>query len=393
MTRFVPLLVLILCACSDPERLPSVAVQKESLRITLTAEGSLRAASATPITVPPLAGPQILAYLAPANSPVSQGDVVARFDDTQFQLDAADADTELQKLALQAMEKERVLASSMVEMDHSREEVDIEKAMADQFNTENPLLYSRLEMIDSMRDEKFLNAQIEFFTEKGELYGEKSEAEIGVIETQKGVQAAKLQRSKDNMNMLELLAPHDGLFIPENNWAGEPPRAGQSIFPGFKLATLPDLSEMEAEIFVAEKEAIGLAEGLGATVILDAFPDRPIGATVKSISRTAQPRKRGNPVKYFTVIVALEKTESEWMIPGRRLSVEIVVADLAEAVSVPNQALFTDADKAYVYVESGDSFERAPVELGVRGTSRTQVTSGLTGNERVALIEPQASAS
>ena len=390
--RAILILVVLLCGCSDTKNLPTVAVQKDHLRISLEADGSLQAASATPITAPALAGPQILAYLAPANSRVTKGDVVATFDDTQFVLDAGDADTELQKLALQAMEKERTLATAMVEMDHSREEVDIEKAMADQFNSENPLLYSRLQMIDSMRDEEFLNAQIEFFEEKGELYTEKSSAELGVIDTQKGVQAAKLQRSEDNLNMLELLAPHDGLFIPENNWAGEPPRVGQSVFPGFKLASLPDLTTMEAEIFVAEKEAVGLAEGLPAIVTLDAFPDRTIHGTVKSISRTAQPRERGNPVKYFTVIVALKKTEPEWMIPGRRLGVEIVVADLEDAVSVPNQALFTDADAAYVYVRSGDEFERTPVQIGIRGTARTQVTSGLTGSERVALVDPEAGA-
>ncbi|MEM9302366.1 MAG: efflux RND transporter periplasmic adaptor subunit [Pseudomonadota bacterium] len=379
---------LMLAGCSESRKTPTVPVVADHFKVILVAEGELKAAQATPITVPRLPGAQILSWFQDANTEVKEGDVVARFDPTNFRLELNDAQTELDKLSLQDQDLRRELTSALVALGHDQDEVEYELDMANRFNVDNPLLYSRLEMIDSARDEAYLGAQQEFYGVKEGRYEEKAGAERSVLETQRSVQAAKLQRNEGSLARLEVRAPHDGLFIPEKNWVGEPPRVGQSVFPGSRLASLPDLSEMHAVVFVPEKEAVGLKDGLAANIVVDAFPERPMTGTVLSVSKTAQSRSRNNPVKFFTVTLALERSEPEWMLPGRRVTVEIIAADVPDALALPNQAIFQEGDSAWVYRGDGSDFERVPVTLGVRGSARSQVVAGVDAGDVVALIEP-----
>ena len=389
---FLSLVLALLVGCAEERTVPTITVSPETFQVQIRAEGELAAAQSTPITVPPLPGPQILSWLVDGNTEVAAGAVIARFDDTEFRLQASDANTEIEKLALQGMDKQRELAAALVQMGDSRDEVELEKDMVDRFNVDNPLLYSRLEIIDAMRDEGFLDAQLGFYDEKSERYEGKSAAEMEVIRTQREAQQAKLTRSESSMAQLEVTAPHAGLLIHEKNWWGEPPRVGQSLFPGMKLASLPDLSKMQAKVYVPEKEAVGLQEGLDVRVVVDAFPNRPLQGLVESVSKTAQSRERNSPVKYFTVTIALDEADPTWLLPGRRVTVTIMAADVADALVLPNQAIEQGEGGNTVWVQRGDRFEQVDVTLGVRGMARSQVVSGLEPGERVALVKPGGSA-
>lgn len=377
------------CSASQDAQMPTLAVESGDFHFVVHAEGELEAVHSTPLTTPPGGrGPMVISWIAPAFTSVSAGDVVARFDGTEFQLNADDADYEIQKLGLAIANKQRELGLSLSGLTNESEIVGLEMEMAEKFNIDDPMLYSQMEIIDSMSDGEYLGAKTGYLDRMGIHYETKSDAEMSVLETQQSSFDAKLQFNNKGLSMLEISAPHDGMFVLQKNWYGNLPRAGEAVFPGTRLATLPDLGQMQASLFVPEVEANGIKEGQVATVHLHAFPDRELTGTVSQISKSAQPRERDNPVKYFTVKVVLDQADPDWLLPGQRLDAEIVIADLADRISVPAQATFRDDSGSWVYVQSGNGFERRAIETGLCSTSRCLITSGLEAGDRIALSDP-----
>jgi multidrug efflux pump subunit AcrA (membrane-fusion protein) len=154
---------------------------------------------------------------------------------------------------------------------------------------------------------------------------------------------------------------------------------------------LPDLSEMEAKVWVLEAEAAGLAEGLETRVILDAHPGSSLAGKVKTIEPIANPIEEDSPVKYFEVILSLERTEPEMMKPASQVQVTILVTQEESALAVPNQAIFVEEGEPWVYVRGAQGFEKRRVELGQRSVSRTVISAGLEPGERIALVSPEDS--
>lgn len=392
MKRFslLALIVSSLLACSETRlSLPVLELAEEDFKFVVHADGELEAVNATPITTPPGGrGPQTLSWIAEGFSSVREGEIVARFDGSDFQLKADDADYEIQKLGLAIAGKQRELGLSLSGLNNESGIVGLEMDMAEKFNIDDPMLYSQMEIIDSMSDGEFLEAKTDYLDKMGVHYETKSDAEMSVLETKQNSHDAKLKFNQRGLSMLEVAAPHDGMFVLQKNWYGNLPREGQAVFPGTKLALLPDLSQMQASLYVPEVEANGIREGQSATVTLHAYPDRKLTGTVSQISKSAQPRERDNPVKYFTVKVVLEQADPEWLIPGQRLDAAIVVADHSSVISVPAQATFRNEDSSWVYVQQGEAFVRRTIETELCSTSRCLIRSGLKPGEAIALSEP-----
>ena len=150
---------------------------------------------------------------------------------------------------------------------------------------------------------------------------------------------------------------------------------------------------MEAVLKVLETEAVGLDEGQAVSLKIDAYPDRPLTGTVSSISATAAPIDRDSPVKYFSVIVPLEKTDPDWITPDAQVRAEIHINRIDNAIAIPNQTLFQDQAGDWVLVRNGRGLERRKVTLGLRGANRSQVTEGLEPGDEIALHPPDMAGS
>ena len=179
----------------------------------------------------------------------------------------------------------------------------------------------------------------------------------------------------------------DGIVIFEVDWRGEILEVGDTAWPGRPLAKIPDLSEMRAEVFVLEADAGGLEKGQRASVVMEAWPDDPVGATVESVDPIAQRRSR-SPVQYFRAILTLDHTDVARMKPGARVRAEIVIADLDETITVPRQAVGNVDGASVVWRRDGADFEEVPVVLGPSALGRVAVLSGLEPGDEIALRDP-----
>jgi HlyD family secretion protein len=367
----------------------TISVQPEDFVISLHAEGELRAAESTPITPPPGSRtPRTVAWLAPNYGAVKKGEVVARFDVSDAERGAVESGIELSKVDLQLGVKERELDRLLQELGGELDIIDIEKSMAEQFAIEDNLAYSRFEIIDARLDKQLLDYRAGYLEEKEETYSDRQSAEIEVLDAQRATQVSENDKHQSLLAHSEVRAPHDGFIVYEKNWWGQEIEVGSTVFPGNRIASIPNLEKMEAMLLIPETEGVGIAVGQAVDLTLDAYPDRPLTARVSAVSAAAAPIEQDNPVKYFAVTATLDQADPEWIKPGAQLRAEIHISRIEDTLAIPNQALYQDSSGDWVLVRNGRGFEHRAVTLGTRGPNRSQVLTGLEPGDAVALYPP-----
>lgn len=382
-------LVLAACGQSAVDKVETAVVGSGLFEIILHAKGELRAAESTPVKPPPGSqNPRTIEWMVPDNSWVTRGEVVARFDASSAERGTRNIGIELSKVDIQVLAKQRELQRQLGELGNELELVDIEKIMADKFTMDNELAYSRHEIIDAMRDKALLDYRSGHLEGKKDTYRDREGAEVAVLNAARATQESKFQEHKMQLDSSEIKAPHDGFFVYEKTWFGQKIDIGSTVFPGNKIASIPNLEKMEAVLDVLETEAVGIVENLPAVVIVDAFPDRPLRGTVTKISATASPIERNSPVKYFTVTVTLDKADPEWIMPESQVTATIAIKRIEDTIFVPNQTIFSDGSGDWVLVRKGGRLEKQEVELGLRGANRSQIISGLEKDAEIALFPP-----
>lgn len=385
--------IVVLSGCSESQvSLPSIVVSDDPWEVTLEVAGELQAASETTIAPPAGAGWGLtLDWIAEPNISVQSGDVIARIDGTEVEKKLAEAAYEIRKLDIDRLLLQQGADTQLQNLAADQTITQERLEAADYYfsaivGDEN---YARIDVIDAMENRHYLDARTGYLTNQKSKHEEKSAAEEAILQSRINAQDTQVQMQRNILGQLEMVAPHDGILVHKANWSGEYPKPGDSLFPGRAIASLPDLSKMQAEVNVPESQALGLKEGLSVTIWLDAYPERPLKGSIATVSHAAQSKERGNPAKFFTVTVDLDEADPSWITPGQRVRGEIILAQPGAVVSVPNQALFEDGQDTWVYVRDGNAFKRRSVQIGIRGLTRSSVENGLNAGESIALVSPE----
>jgi hypothetical protein len=160
------------------------------------------------------------------------------------------------------------------------------------------------------------------------------------------------------------------------------------VWPGQKLAEIPDLSSLDARVSVLEADAAGLVPDLRAQVAIEGRPGVEHVAKVARVEPIAKPREPGNPVKYFEATLSLERTDPSFMRPGQRVQAVIRLEEAADVIAIPRGALFEKDGRRLVYKKKGDRFEPVEVTVGRNSVSRVVIEKGLAPGDRIALRDP-----
>ncbi|HEY3464231.1 MAG TPA: HlyD family efflux transporter periplasmic adaptor subunit [Amycolatopsis sp.] len=150
--------------------------------------------------------------------------------------------------------------------------------------------------------------------------------------------------------------------------------------------TITNLTGLVVDTSVAEIDVSKVKAGQKATVTLNALPDKPIQATVSSVNLT--PTTSGSVVSYGAQLALTDPPDG--LRPGQSASVVITVASAENALSVPAAAVQTVGSTNVVTVQENGQNVTRQVQVGLRGESTVQITSGLTEGENVVLTATAA---
>ncbi len=215
-----------------------------------------------------------------------------------------------------------------------------------------------------------------------------AERQLGEIDASKA--QLKLTVAEKGLRSLRIEAPHDGLLVLERNWRGEVSFVGDTLWPGQKIAELPDLSRLEARVFVLEADGAGLKAGLPARLSIEGRPGEEHEATVAKVEPLAKTRDYQSPVKYFEATLALARTDPSFMKPGQKIRAVIRLEEADGALAIPRGAVFEKDGKRIVYRKEGGGFVPVEITIGRQSISRVALASGLAAGDVIALRDPTA---
>jgi len=368
---------------------PTLKVSIAPFRVRVTAEGNLSAVRNTPLTAP--MKPQMpftLAWLVEDGTLVEEGEVIARFDASQLEKDREDglSDQRISDHRIGSAETNREV--NIGKLDRDAEVAAKELEVAREFQSTDNLVYSKMEIVESQIDTELAETRADHARNSQDIQDQLSSAEIDLLSIERRKADIKVQQADEGLAALEVRSPHTGIVMLERDWRGNPVRVGDTVWPGRPLAKIPDLTEMQAEVFVLEADAGDLGDGQSATVWLEADPGAAHEAILKSIDPMAGRRNRRVPVQYFRTVLALEKTDTGRMKPGSRVHAEITIADFESTITVPRQAVCNVEGKTVIYRWMRGRFIAAEIELGPAAVGRVVVTAGLEDGDLIALRDP-----
>ncbi|HYU35418.1 MAG TPA: HlyD family efflux transporter periplasmic adaptor subunit, partial [Thermoanaerobaculia bacterium] len=383
---FLPLTGMLASRASE---VPVVRAERGLFAVRVPAQGNLRSVRATPVSVPAgVPGPFRIAWLAPDGARVRAGDVVVRFDSTELVKQLADARDDGASSTLKIGKQEVQGRAEIDKLDRDSGLAREELAAARQFQKKDETIYSRHEIIESDIDQDLARDKAEHARGARHTREKLDATELQLLSIERRQAELKRNHAEQGLRALEVTAPHDGVLILKRDHRGEPVRVGDSVWNGQPLADIPDLAEMEAEVFVLEADAGGLAPGKRAAVVLESRPDVVWPAEIRRVDPLAKPRLRGSPVQYFAVTLKLATTDPKAMKPGQRVRATLLLEERKDAIAVPRQAVFEEDGKKIVYLRHGATFAAAEVTLGPASLGRVVIEKGIAPGDEVALIDP-----
>jgi RND family efflux transporter MFP subunit len=390
LRRGLLLAMLVLGACGQSNEIATMTVEPSRFTRRVGAEGTLKAVKATPISAPQNAtAPLKVSWMAEDGSLLRKDDVIVRFNATDFENllltgreDRSTASNKLTKANSAATATRKNLGR-----DARVAEGDLEAAR--RFKYDDAEIFSRYDRIESEVDQDLAGNRKVHAQDVLLIRDNLARVERDILSIEDRKAGLKIKQAEEGLQALQVLAPHDGILVLTRNWRSDMPRVGDTMWRGQPIGEIPDLGSMQAEVFVLEADAAGLAVGQKATLFLEADSHTTFQGTVKSVDKVARPRVPRHPVQYFGVTVEIEKTNPRLMKPGARVHAVLEVENQKNAVAIPRQALFEKEGKKIVYRRKDKTFEPVEVTIGSSSAGRVVVTKGLQKGDEIALEDPQ----
>lgn len=375
----------------SPGNTPVLEVRRDRFVHKVSGEGVLKAAKSTPLTVPVTLRRSVkIAWMIDDGTPVQEGDVVVRFDSTDLETELLDgrvgfvtAESKIAKTRTEAGAKIR-------NFDRDSEVAQLELDSARKFQSKDEEIFSRNEIIESEINEALATQRLTHLDGTRETQKVLSKAEEDLLFIERRKANMKIQQAEESLRSLEVRAPHDGIVVFHRDWRGDLPQVGDMAWRGQRLAEIPVLEEMEAEIQVLEADAGGLAVERPAHVMLEGQPDVTFTARIRRVDNVPKPRARGIPVQYFGVTLALSQTDPTIMKPGLRVHATLMLEERSNTVAIPLQAVFEKEGQKIAYRLTKGQFDSVPVVLGPVSNGRVLIEQGLEEGDMIALTDPTA---
>jgi HlyD family secretion protein len=202
-----------------------------------------------------------------------------------------------------------------------------------------------------------------------------SPPEIVQAQSQQSQAQAAYAAAQDVLSQLNVRAPFDGVVY------SLPVHQGAYVNSGDLVLQAADLSRVLVRTFVDEPDVGRLMPGQLIEVSWDAMPGRKWQSEITNIPATVKLHGTRNVGE---ITCAVDNHDFA-LLPNVNVSVTIVTEEHRDVLTVPREAIRSDAGKIYVYQIVNDQLQRRDVETSVSNLTQVEVTGGIQVNAAVAL--------
>ena len=275
-------------------------VERGDIRVAISSTGTLSAIST--VTVGSQISGQVTEVLVDFNSPVKQGDVLARIDPSTFEAQIAQGAAQIASAQAQLRQAQAALRNAQLDFQRkaglgdaqlvSRADVDLARAARDQ-----------------------------------------AQAQVTSAQAQVRQQGASTETTRLNLGRTVIRSPVDGVVLTRTIEPGQTVAASLQAPELFKIAE--DLGKMKIELAVDESDIGQVKEGQAVSFTADAFPDRQFKGVVDQVRLSATTT---NNVVTYPVVVTVDNSDGT-LLPGLTVNAEIEVSKRSNVLKVANAAL------------------------------------------------------
>ena len=221
-------------------------------------------------------------------------------------------------------------------------------------------------------------------------------AKIALTREQVAAAESRIAVAQQAVDNCTIRAPFPGIVVSKDAQVGEmvsPVSAGGG-FTRTGIATIVDMKSNEIEVDVNESYIARVKEGQLVKATLDAFPNDPYDAKVRTVIPTADRQKATVKVR-----ISFLKLDDK-ILPDMGVKVAFLEdekpaakgkAKGPEAVAfIPKGAVHRDSSASFVYVLRDGKVERRAVSLGMDRGSDIAVMAGLTPGDSVVVKAPES---
>jgi HlyD family secretion protein len=300
-----------------------------------------------------------LAYLGVSEgSLVSNGDVIARLENGDYEAQVAEATANLASSHAQQTE---------AEADRDQQQNDATRLR--NIRKQNPQLVSQQE-VDA--------AETRLAT---------ADARVKSAQARVTAAEASLRYARVNLANTEIRAPFTGTVLRKEAEVGEvvAPSVGGGLTRG-AVVTMADLKSLEVEVDVNEAYIARLHSGQSARITLDAYPDTFFTGRVRQVVPTADRQRATVQVKVTIVdrdsrILPEMGARVDFLEPEARLAGTPVAATTAPRIRVPATIVREDNGRSIVWLVRNGHLEARAVQAGPVSAGFREIRNGLAGGE------------
>ena len=183
---------------------------------------------------------------------------------------------------------------------------------------------------------------------------------------------AALEQAQATLESATMVAPFDGTVTSVGVAVGD------LVSSGTRVVTLADLSKLEVVATVDETEINQVKVGQSASITFDALSGAKFTGKVVEVPLAGQLVQ--NVVSY-DVVLSLEGSGGESLLPGMTANVTIVVGQRQNALLLPALAIAQDDSGDVVTLEGSN--ETVPVQVGLSNGTYVEVVRGLNEGDKV----------
>ncbi len=233
--------------------------------------------------------------------------------------------------------------------------------------------------------------KLERIKKQNEMQIEKARLQLTSSKETLDLRKVKLDELRESKNYTMIRAPKAGLVVYEKSedFRNEPIGEGIQVRERQPLISLPDVSRMKVMINVYENQVSLVKPGMKAFINLDALPDQRFAGEITSVASMPEPSRDGNPNYRVYKAEVLVKDTLPDIKPGITSRVDVLIAELADVIKVPLQAVVGIGDRQFCFVDKGGKLSPVQVEVGLFDNDFVQVTSGLAPGDMISLSPPR----
>lgn len=382
------LLVFILQSCHFSKNHEILTCKVERIEFTdiLSVDGTVEAIKTNSIQCPNIYNSTI-SYLAEDGSMLKAGDTACIIENMELvnRYEQILKDQEQQKAELNKSKANLALKFALLEAEVKNNEAQAAITNLDsiqlKYTSEVQQKIILLELKRSAIQKKRLENKLAALQKI-------NKSEIRKIELQIKQKENQLNSILDKLKLLVIFSPQDGLFLRSKSMMDEGKmKEGDKVFPGMAIAEIPDLSSMRIKFSASENEYKRIQIGDSVLSTFDAIQGNFAMGKVTFKAPIGQPRNENSKIKYYEMLASIDSFQT---VPGAGLSAncKIFIEKLRDTLVAPLISVFDEDSLKYVFVKTGDKFEKREVIVGDNSPERAVISAGVSQGEVLTLSNP-----